>query len=388
MRRRGGVVCGVALGAALLLGVPEAGPATVAPAADAPPAGAVDGVRPATATGVATIVTPADDAYHYADWADGQYDALYTEWWYFNFHNAFTGIRGVFSYLVTNPDDYYGQGQALMVAVAYTPQGIVTAQDRYTIFDFSASDRQCDVSVGGNTARVAPDGTYRITGASLDGRLAWDLKYTPRFEPWFAADRLRVGSLGWESMSWLVQMPRAWVSGALTVDGEVHKIYAPGYHDHNWGEWIPTDALWNWAQFSNPRLSIAVGDFIGSPQGLLALDLDGVRTVFTPDQYRFRNTRWKWDPANGIYYPRESRLTADNGSLRLEVKIRAWQTVPLRADLPWPLKDLIVYEQTARFSGRVLKWKPPEDPATGEGEWVVSAYIGGLGFKEWTWKRY
>ena len=112
-----------------------------------------------------------------------------------------------------------------------------------------------------------------------------------------------------------------------------------------------------------------------------------MRTVFTPDQYNFMNTRWKWDNVNMLYYPRESHLTADNGSLRVDIRIRAWQTEPLRADLPWPLRDLIVYEQTAQYEGRVWKWKPPVDPET-EGTWQVNALIGGLGFKEWTWKRF
>jgi hypothetical protein len=366
-------------------------PSTRTPAIQAAPASVsaeVDAASPsAPATEDVTTVTPADDAYHFAAWADGQYDGLYTEWWYFNFHNAFTGVRGVFSYFVTDPDDNYGNAQARMVAVAYTPQGIVTADDPYTIFEFSASDQQADVRVGANAAYVQPNGSYHITGASLDGRLAWDLVYAKRHEPWFAADGMSVGSLEWEKMSWLVQMPRAWVTGTLTVDGVVNKISAPGYHDHNWGEWIPTDALWNWAQFSNPRLSIAVGVFIGKKIGLLALTLDGERTVFTPEQYSFVNTRWQWDDVNKLYYPRESRLTADNGSLRLEIKMRAWQTVPLRGDLPWPLRDLIVYEQTARFQGRVWKFNPPVEPET-EGTWSVNALIGGLGFKEWTWKRF
>jgi len=333
-------------------------------------------------------VTPADDAYHYASWADGSSDGFYQEWWYFNFHNAFTGVRAIFSYFVTDPDDNLNNALAQMVVVAYTPNGIVTAVDPYAITDFSASDQQADVRIGANTAQVAPDGTYHIAGASLDGRLAWDLVYDTRSTPWFAADHMTVGSLSWEQMSWLVQMPRAWVTGTLTVDGQVNKISAVGYHDHNWGEWIPTDALWNWAQFSAPGLSIELGDFIGRSIGLLALDLYGERIVFTHDQYQYVNSNWTWDSVNLLYYPTEAHLTADNGTVRVDIHIRAWQTETLRGDLPWPLKDLLIYEQTARYQGRVWKWKPPADPLTGEGEWQVRALIGGMGFKEWTWNRY
>lgn len=386
MTSRYGVACLAALGAALLNAAAASGPGRDR-----------NQVPDTTAAGLPAVppqiqedpppVTPADDAYHYQEWVDDSHDGLYSEWWYFNVHDPFNSIRAAFSYFVTDPDDRNRNAQGRMVAVVYTPRGIVTEMDQYTIFQFSASTEKADVHIGDNTAVVDDRGHYDIKGASLDGRLYWDLHFAPRDPAWFAADRMHVGTLDWESMSWLVQMPRASVTGYLTIDGQVFAINGPGYHDHNWGEWIPTDALWNWAQFSNPRLSITVGDFVGQQEGLLSLNLDGVQTVFTKDQYRFVNTRWRWDDVNKLYYPRESHLTADNGAVRIDVRIRAWQTMPLRADLPWPLRDFIVYEQTARYEGRVWKWVPPVDPET-VGTWKVSALIGGLGFKEWSWKRF
>jgi hypothetical protein len=200
-------------------------------------------------------------------------------------------------------------------------------------------------------------------------------------------------------MSWLVFMPRARVTGTLTVDGREYVVDAPGYHDHNWGEWIPTDALWNWAQFSTPRVALEVGDFIGKPIGIVSVDLDGERTVFTHDQYTLVHTRWAWDVVNGLFYPVESLLTADNGSLRVQVTLRAIDTAPLRGDLPAPLKDLIIYEQTARYSGAVWE-RAPGTAAAGAGaavdgpspaaagEWRPRALLAGTGFKEYTAKHY
>lgn len=386
MTSRYGVACLAALGAALLNAAAASGPGR---AQDQAPGTAAEGLPAAPQIETyPSPVTPSDDAYHFADWQDGSHDGLFTEWWYFNVHDPFNSVRAVFNYLVTDPDDRNGNAQGRMVAVVYLPRGgIVTETDQYTIFEFSASTEKADVHIGDNTAKVDDRGHYDIKGASLDGRIYWDLHFAPRDAAWFAADRMRVGTLDWEYMSWLVQMPRASVTGSITVDGKYYVINGPGYHDHNWGEWIPTDALWNWVQFSNARMSITMGDFVGTRPGLLSLNLDGVQTVFTPDQYKFVNTRWKWDDVNMLYYPRESHLTADNGALKIDIRIRAWQTQPLRADLPWPLRDLIVYEQTARYEGRVWKWKPPVDPET-VGTWQVNALIGGLGFKEWTWKRF
>lgn len=92
----------------------------------------------------------------------------------------------------------------------------------------------------------------------------------------------------------------------------------------------------------------------------------------------------------------ESLLTADNGALRLEVTLRALATEPLRGDLPAPLRDLIIYEQTTRCDGRVWE-RAAGDASSGggavvdgvdaAGEWRVRAWARGTGFKEWTGRK-
>jgi len=396
--------------------LPEAGLENIGaePAADlenigAEPAGAGEPAGPTVpaeltvpagpTAGADTPVTLADDAWHYSQWRDGRHDTFYTEWWYFNLHDPRAGIDAIFSYFASNPDDIGGLGMVQMVAVAYTADGTVRAIDRYPVGEFDAGEASADVRIGDNRAWREADGTYRVAGKSLDGRLEWELEYAGDGAPWFAADRMLVGPTGaerkaWEAMSWLVQMPRARVGGTVRVDGREYVVRGSGYHDHNWGEWIPTDATWNWAQFSGPRVAIEVGDFIGKPVGVVALDLDGTRTVFLPDQYSLVHTRWGWDRVNRLFFPTESLLTADNGALRLEVTLRALKTEPLRGDLPAPLRDLIIYEQTARFEGRVWEWVSAEgvggasaDGSEGAGEWRVRSPVRGMGFKEWTGKK-
>jgi len=326
-------------------------------------------------------VPASDDAYHFALWADGSHDASYTEWWYFNVFDARHGVQAIFSYFVTNPGDLFGGAHVQMVAVAYTRDGIVTEVDPYPLEAFAASYEWVDVTIGANTVRAIDGETYRVTGASRDGRLAWDLTYASRAAPWFAADRMTVGSLAWEQMSWLVAMPRAAVSGQLSVDGRAYTIRASGYHDHNWGEWFPTDVLWNWAQYSNRRLTVEMGDFIGKPAGMVRVDLDGERTVFSKEQYALTHTRWAWDRVNGGFYPIASTLVAENEAHRLEIDLRALDTAPLRGDLPAPFRDLLIYEQTARYEGRLLT-------RDSSGAWVVALQFVGRGFKEYTTKRY
>lgn len=326
-------------------------------------------------------VTPADDAYHYAAWADGAHDATYIEWWYFNVVDAGRSVRAIFSYFVSNPDSLLEPARIQVVAVAYTGEGTVSAVDAYPAEAFSASSQQADVAIGQCTIEVIDADTYRIAGASLDGRLEWDLVYVRAASSWFAADRMPVGRLDWERMSWLVYMPRAQVSGRLAVDGRVYEIDAAGYHDHNWGEWIPTDALWSWAQYSNPDLAFELGDFQGQPTGLASIDAAGERTVFTKEQYAFIHTRWAFDRAERVWYPTESLLVADDGRRRLRIAMTVVDTVALRGDLAFPLPDVIVFEQTARYEG----WLWTKSPA---GKWLLETAFRGEGFKEYTAKHY
>ena len=204
-------------------------------------------------------VLPSEDAYHYGYFADGQHDGNYVEWWYFNLFAE--DIQVIFSYAIIDPENHTGLGMAAVGAVAYTPQGIVNESDSFLQDMFSASYDQADVQVEGNTIEVIDSDTYRIVGSIGDGRVQWDLIYTRQADSWFGGDREKVGLFPWEQMSWLAYMPGAYVSGEVEVDGEIYSVNsAPGYHDHNWGEWIPTTALWNWAQYFEPGRDIGDGD--------------------------------------------------------------------------------------------------------------------------------
>lgn len=325
----------------------------------------------------AQSVSPADDAYHYRYWADGQNDANYTEWWYFNLWDAQRGLRAVFTYFVTDPGNLTGLGMAKVTAVAYTASGIVTENDTYPAASFSAAYDQAEVRIAANSVQVIDANTYRIAGSIRDGRLSWDLMYVRQADPWFAADRLGIGQFSWEQMSWLIYMPRADIKGQVVLDGKVYVINGNGYHDHNWGEWIYTSSLWNWAQYSEPGFTLALGDFIGKPAGGLGVEWAGGRTVFTKEQYELRHTRWTFDSTNRVWYPAETELYAGNESVRLILAVEATEIDPISAGVPFPFPNPIVYEQTARYQGRLCK-------KHGKGQWEPALWFDGSGFKEYT----
>ncbi len=329
----------------------------------------------------AQAVSLADDAYHYRSWADGQHDGNYTEWWYFNFSDSQSGLRGIVTYLITDPANLTGLGFAQVTAVVYTPTGIITRTDKYPVQSFVASYDVANVQVEPNSIEVS-DSVYQVRGSSRDGRLGWNLQYRRQADPWFAANHIVVGSLPWEQMNWLIFMPRAQVDGSLIVDQQVFSVHAQaGYHDHNWGEWIPFDALWNWAQYSQPGLSLEMGDFIGRPAGTLGVDFQDQHMVFTKDQYRLLHTRWALDPGSLLLYPIQSVLVAQNDSFALLAVMNVVRTDPLRADLPFPLPDVLVFEQVSNYQG--LLWRK-----NSTGQWLLQTSFQGGGFKEYTARQY
>jgi hypothetical protein len=319
----------------------------------------------------------ADDGYHYHLFADGQHDTQYIEWWYFNLFDAQQDLQAMMTYFISDPADLSGHGVAHIVVVVYTPQGIVSAVDVHAPDRFTAAEERADVQIDANAIQVLDADTYRVMGESRDGRLAWDLLFQRQAQSWFAFDRLGVGKLPWEQMSWLVYMPGAGVRGHVTVDGQVYAMDAQGYHDHNWGEWMFTDALWNWAQYVEPDLAFAMMDFIRQPLGRARVAWQGERTVFTKEQYRLWHTRWAFDAANAHWYPLQTRLQARNDDWLLLVQWQTLKTHALRGDLPWPLPDVIIYEQTALYTGHLFQ-------KTAEGGLVLRAVFRGHGFKEYT----
>ena len=119
------------------------------------------GLSLSTSSAGAQGVSPADDAYHYRDWADGHHDVSYIEWWYFNLFDARQNLRAGFTYFVADPADLTGHGVAQVVAVAYRPPGIVSVVDGYSPDLFSASYDKADVQIEANRIEVIDADTER-----------------------------------------------------------------------------------------------------------------------------------------------------------------------------------------------------------------------------------
>jgi hypothetical protein len=274
---------------------------------------------------------------------------------------------------------------ASVLAVVYDEQGQFPQFGALPLDAFQASEEQADVSLaagaeGGGRVEVLDDSTYRVRGRVTGAHtVEWDLVYTRRGEPFFGLDRRQVGRREWERMSWLVYMPGASVTGEVVVDGRAYRVAGvPGYHDHNWGEWQPFGVRWNWAQYHEGDLHLALGDFMTAPEGVVGLDVGGRRTVFTKEQYRLTHTRWDRDSANGRWYPTTTWLHAGDDRVRLVARLEAVATVAILPPFQIPIvPEPLLYEQTAVFSGRI--WEKDAG-----GTWRPVRSFGGAGFKEFT----
>jgi hypothetical protein len=205
------------------------------------------------------------------------------------------------------------------------------------------------------------------------------LRYARRAAAWLGADRQHVGVFPWENMSWLQYMPGASVTGTVQIDERQYRVTnVRGYHDHNWGEWIPFTVAWNWAQYFEPGLNFSIGDFRNSPAGVVSIDSLGERTVFTKGEYVLRHEAWTYDAVHRLWFPEQTWLYARNDRQTLIVRMHAHATVPVLPPdyLPLPLIP-VIYEQTADFRG----WLWERDQA---GVWVLIRSFGGDGFKEYT----
>ena len=327
-----------------------------------------------------------DDAYHAAQFLDGQHDANYAEWWYFNLTDPSQDLQLAVTYMVIDPANLTGVGLSSVAAIAYTPAGAFTETAVYPTTAFLASTEQADVLIAGgtpvtwNAVRVLGDDVYQVTGSIHEQHdVSWNLVYLRRSAAWLGIDRAPVGVFPWEMMSWLQYMPSAFVTGEVVVDGRAfHVTNVRGYHDHNWGEWIPFTVKWNWAQYAGAGLTFSIGDFMSNATGVVSVESFGQRTVFEKDQYRLVHGAWKYDAVNELWFPDTTLVLAQTEDLVLVVSISATDTVPVLPppQLPLPLVP-VIYEQTADYTG----WLWEKDQA---GEWRLARTFRGPGFKEYT----
>ncbi len=317
--------------------------------------------------------TPRDNAAH--DTPD-----VRTEWWFVNAMDPETGLS-VAAALGTK---FPGAPSAAVVFV-YPPGGgaaaTVGAPRRITVPP--AIDR-ADVRLGGDRlwspepgvvrVRVTMDPGFVFSGTS-PGRVALDLTLRST-APGFIAGPLAIP--GGQDISWTVAMPSARVSGTVRVGDRTYRLRdAPGYHDHNFGDFDladPAHGGWDWSQVHLPEGRSLVTGIVrpSDPRmrdGVSVLS-DATGRLGSARATGVRIRRAAWSDVDGHAYPRRLQVRATlTGGWEARVEYRARRALPLVFSSDG---DSALVEVEASASGELRR----------DGR-VVSRWSGAPGFYEY-----
>lgn len=308
-------------------------------------------------------ITLADDAYHFKDYASSAGAFWYTEWWYFNFHDPVSGIDGMFTLAVVNPGDKYFLSLANLTAAVYVP-GETKADpviEYHPLSEWSAAYDKADVRLGANHIEALGPTTYRVTAATLDGGIDYDLVYEQADQPQLLADAVHGDKEPWEISSWLAYMPSARVSGTVRYRGKTYRLEnAIGYHDHDWGMWHEYARTWSWAYVSNPdrKLSFDLGFHAAFQMSDAYFRHEDLRLIIP--EANFKITQDVWVPWEVFWkYPTVMTFAGLDTSGQYKIDL-AWKVTQTAVLWKYPV---IVFEQTAKYTGTLQQksgtlWKP------------------------------
>jgi hypothetical protein len=308
--------------------------------------------------------------WHCAEPCGGKLDQLYLEWKYFNIFDD--RLRAMFSYVLPDP----GQNEQTSAPFVYSriyrsgcPH--IFRSTEYQYGEITFDDKSIDLTCDSETFIVQESEDVVRIRANL-GDVSWDLKYERaglpiihNFRKKDVSPRLFGASLKRllpEVLDWQIMLPRARVTGTITIEGTTHAVDTFGYSDSNWGEWIPVDPMWSWGHCSGlldgETYALMIGDIRNRERcGEVYLALEGAGVTSFDKQaaeYRLRASSWKFDEDMGTLTPWRHDLVAKNEAgdeleVRIEVQVDDVFHVPLPTML---LPDFLISQQQCCYAAR------------------------------------
>jgi hypothetical protein len=239
------------------------------------------------------------------------------EWWYFDatFDNGYSVVAIVWPMNYSKP----WRRQCTVQLSIYAPEGETR---KHYIFPprglFSASYETCDVRIGDSFMRGAfPH--YEVSLEAEGDRI--DLVFESQVPGWKPGSAVNhVPFPRFTSMGWLVPMPRARVSGTLSLGGRTVAVEGHGYHDHNWGETPIFHVVdnWHWGHVTSGDLGIIWADItlsrsLGYQRAFMFLLLKGGRLVYESGDIGVSYRDWHAEPCYLHPYPRTITVSFGDG---------------------------------------------------------------------------
>ena len=319
---------------------------------------------PAAAAPQLRTATPADDGAH-----PGPGDR--TEWWFVGAVDPAQDLA-----VATALGARFPGGPPATVVFLYLPDGSVATVGAPRLLARDPATGRADVHLGPDRFWSTGPGRYRLrvdmpAGIALAGaspgpvRLDLTIRATA---PGFTAGPLALP--GAQDLSWTVAAPSARVTGTIRAGDRTFRLRgAPGYSDHNFGEFDLGDAAhggWDWSQVHLPGGRSLVTGIVRPADpalrdGALVLsDASGRIADGRADGARVR--RGDWSAEGDHPYPRSVTLDARlSGGWRTTVRYTARRASPLRFTLDGSSALVEVEARTSgtlRRGGRVVaRWR-------------------------------
>jgi len=257
----------------------------------------------------------------------------WAEWHYFNVLSADRRRWAFVSLIVAGDVAHPERGQwGGQVLVTTHEQGETDGGRRYSTtvgpdaVHFSTTD--ADLTLGGSTVRVLPDGRYAVHAAAPaeegGGQITVDLVVAPQPRAYFPGATLESGDF---ASGYAVAGLRADASGTIcTAAGCERFDGAQAYHDHNWGTWA--GVTWEWGAGRAGDLTLLYGrvqppDSLGTRSSLFLYLVDslGFRALFRPRDIAYVDGRTVVVGGKTIAVPSRGTMIDARGADTLRVDL-------------------------------------------------------------------
>ena len=281
------------------------------------------------------------------------------EWWYFDasFDNGYSAVAILWPMNYAKP----WRRQCTLQLSIYAPDGEYA---KHYLFPpgrlFSASCSTCDVRVGASYMRGRhPRYEVRVEAEGDAVDLTFEAE-TPGWKPGNAVTILPAPPR-FNTMGWLVPLPRARVVGNITFGGRDIEVTGHGYHDHNWGEAFIFHYVdnWHWGHIVCGDTGIIWSEItmdrsLGWDRTYMFLLSRGDRLVYEAARIDVAYEDWLDSPEHPMPYPRTITVSfgepGDTASGRFTMSVQSvveTQNLLDMAGVP-PLVQRVVNRRLAR----------------------------------------